>query len=224
MNQIQIKQNDLTYGSFTLTPTGLTAYGAPKFEEWIKCGDFIQKANKSVHFWIGDWLNFGEGLYGETYTQAMDETKYALQTLSNDKWIASRIPSSRRRENLTFSHHAEVADLEAEEQKELLDVAEKNKLNTSEFRKMVRHYKLKMDLPELTQDQLKPTDPKAFEQVQAIIDASIHTIELVEGLEWQNTHKDAQDFFLSHLKRATGFYLSILKRYDKQKSISGSVV
>lgn len=220
MSQVQIKQDNLTFGAFTLTPTGLTTVGVPKFKEWLACGDFIQKANKSVHFWLGDWLRFGEGAYGEMYTQAMDETKYAYDTLSRDKWIASRIESCRRRQNLTFSHHQEVADLEPEEQDKMLDMAEKNKMTTAEFRKAVRHYKLKLDVPEMNEEQLKPTDPILFQKAQEIIDSSIHTIELLEQLEWESMDPGAKDWLVSHLKKAGTFFFGLVQKYDKQKRLS----
>jgi hypothetical protein len=222
--QIQVKQNDLTYGSFTLTPTGMTTVGMPSFEEWLKCGDFIQRTNRSVHFWIGDWLNFGEGAYGETYTQAMDDTKFAYQTLKDDKWVASRIEKSRRRDNLSFSHHKEIADLEPEEQEQMLDMAEKNHLKSAEFRKAVRHYKLKLDVPELTEEQLKPTDPIVLEKAQEIIDASVHTLELLDSFPWESVDEAAKDWLVSHLKKAATHYFKLVGKYDKQKPISESVV
>lgn len=220
MSQIQVKENDLTFGSFTLTPTGLTTVGNPTFHEWEKCGDFIQKANKSVHFWIGDWLNFGEGEYGETYAQAMDETKYKLQTLSNDKWIASRVQPSRRRENLSFSHHAEIADLEPEEQEIMLDMAEKHEMPLATFRKAVRHYKLKLDVPELTEEQLQPIDSALLDKAQEIIDASVHTLELLDTFHWETENIAARDFLLAHLKRAGTHYFSLVKKYDRQRPLS----
>lgn len=222
--QIQVKENDLTYGSFTLTPTGMVAIGMPKFEEWRKCGEFIQKANRSVHFWIGDWLNFGEGAYGETYSQAMDETKYKYQTLSNDKWVAKKIPLSRRKENLSFSHHAEVADMEPEEQDSMLDMADKNSLPLAEFKKEVRRFKLKLDVPELTEEQLQPTDPKVLEQAQDIINSSVHTLELLDSFPWESVDEAAKDWLLSHLKKAGTHYFKLVGKYDKQKSLSDKMV
>jgi hypothetical protein len=217
---IQVKQNDLTIGSFTLTPTGMITQGMPKFDEWVKCGDFIQKANKSVHFWLGDWLNFGEGAYGEEFAQEIDEVKFKYQTLQNDKWVAKRIAPSRRRESISFSHHAEVADLEPDEQEEMLTLAVEKNLPLSQFRKTVRHFKLKLDAPELSDEQLKPTDPKVFEDVQKVIDSSIATVEMLENMNIEVLDPSARDWLISHLKRAGTFYFSLVKKYE-QKPLSG---
>jgi len=37
-------------------------------------------------------------------------------SLRNNKWVADRVELSRRRDNLSFAHHAEVAKLEPDEQ------------------------------------------------------------------------------------------------------------
>jgi len=50
-------------------------------------------------WWVGDWLNYGEARYGEMYSQAIEITGYASQTLADAKWVASRIEPSRRHEN-----------------------------------------------------------------------------------------------------------------------------
>jgi hypothetical protein len=208
----------------TLNPTGLTILGDIKFEEWEKIGSKLRYINGAVHFWIGDWLNYGEKRYGETYAQAMDETKYSYGVLRNDSWVASKIESSRRRDNLTWMHHQEVADLTPDEQDQMLDLAEKNQMNTTDFRKAVRHYKLKLDVPELSDEQLKPTDPSLFDAVQQFIDASNHAVEVLEYLDWSSVQEAPKDYLLTHLKRTTGFYVSVLQKYDKQKQIPANVV
>jgi len=49
----------------------------------------------------------------------------AEQTLTNFKYVSDHVEISRRRENLTWAHHQEVAALEPTEQKLWLDKAEK---------------------------------------------------------------------------------------------------
>ena len=67
---------------------------------------------------LGDWLNYGERKYGEMYTQAIDELDYTKQALKDAKWVSAQVEKSRRRDNLSFSHHREVAPLEPDEQEE----------------------------------------------------------------------------------------------------------
>src|SRR6266568_4414813 len=72
-------------------------------------------AEKAVQFWIGEWLLYGENHYGKVrYEQAIEETGLDIQTLYNYKWVASKVPISLRRNNLSFHHHKEVAGLTPE--------------------------------------------------------------------------------------------------------------
>ena len=102
--------------SFRLTPTGLEISGNASFEDWLACGRFLHKYNESIHFCIGDWLNYGELHWGETYRQAVLAFGFNVQTLRNDKWVAGRVPSERRKPELSFSHHEVVASLHPERQ------------------------------------------------------------------------------------------------------------
>lgn len=221
---IQLKQNnDIELAGFQLTANGIAVNGSPYFKQWEEVGKFITRSHEAVQFWRGDWLNYGEDHY-EDWSQYFDANDLDSDTLRNEKWVAKKVPVARRRANLSWSHHYEVAGLEPEEQEEMLNLAQKDHVPIKKFRRVVQQYKMKLDLPELTDDQLKPTDPLIFAKVQEVIDASIHAIELLELIDLTSVHKDAQDFLISHLKRATGYYLSILQKYDRQKSLSKEVV
>src|SRR2546428_9752424 len=90
---------DLIVSSFRLQKNGLTPIGKPTFDEWVSCGLFIQDAEQSVQFWIGDWLVFGEKTYGKVqYDQAIQHTGLDYQTLRNYKWVATSVPLSLRRD------------------------------------------------------------------------------------------------------------------------------
>lgn len=106
------------------TRTGLVLANDTTYPEWEAIGELLDKIEGSVHWWIGDWLNFGEQRYGEMYSQPLDETKYEYKTLRNDKYVADKVELSRRRDNLSYSHHCEVAPLEPKEQEYYLELAE----------------------------------------------------------------------------------------------------
>lgn len=220
---IQLKQNnDIVFEGFTLSENGLTCIGTPSFKQWEQTGEFIKRSHEAVQFWRGDWLNYGENNFDQ-WTQHFDETELAAETLQKEKWVAKRVPLGRRRPSLSWSHHEEIADLQPDEQDEMLDIAEKNNLSVHKFRKVVRRYKMRLDAPELGDSDLEPTDPEVFKKVQEVIDSSLTAIELLEKLPLETVHLDARDFLFSHLKRAVGFYLSIVQKYDKQKQISGGM-
>ena len=109
------------------------------FEDWNRLGETIQQMEKSVMWWIGDWLRFGESKYGEMYSQAVDVTGYAKGTLQNAKYVADRYSeSSLRSELLTFEHHKIVASLPDDLRYQLLQQAERDNLSVRDFRQLVK--------------------------------------------------------------------------------------
>ena len=221
---IQVRpNNDIELSGFVLDEFGLRSNGAPTFEQWVNVGKFIKRSHKSVKFWQGDWLNYGEDNFDE-WTQYYDESDPDSKDLSEEKWVAKMVPPSRRRSKLSWGHHREVADLEEEDQENMLKVAEENKMALSKFKAFVKVYQSKLNLPDISTDDMKSTDPQVFQQVQEVIDSSIHTIELMEKLPFGSVHEDARDYLFSHLRRVIGFNLDILKRYDKQRPLPKKVV
>jgi len=135
---IEVTRKALELGAFKLTATGLVIRGAPAFDEWQQCGAIMRRVEGAVQWWIGDWLNYGEKTYGERYTAAINALGADYQTLANYAYIAGKVQFSRRRENLSFSVHAEVAALSAGQQDTILERAEQEELKVREVRDLVR--------------------------------------------------------------------------------------
>lgn len=93
---------------------------------------------RGVGWWLGDWLNFGNAAFGEKYRRAARVTGYDVQTLMNMAYVAARFPAERRRERLSWSHHAELAPLAADEQDRWLDRALEDRLSVRCLRTEVR--------------------------------------------------------------------------------------
>ncbi len=123
---------DLPFYGVEMTPTALTLPPDLSFEDWTGVGEFLfwSKERKeteldTINWMIGDWLRYGEHKWGERYAQAVMETGLAYQTLANVQWTTGKFSDpSRRRENLTFTHHAAVAALPEADADELLNEAE----------------------------------------------------------------------------------------------------
>lgn len=96
-------------GMFTWTETSLVLPDSLTYDAWEEVGRVLGRMERSVQWWIGDWVRFGERSYGEMYSQAIEETGRDYGTLRNDVWVAERFDLSRRRDNLSFGHHQEVA-------------------------------------------------------------------------------------------------------------------
>jgi hypothetical protein len=70
----------------------------------------------------------GERAYGETYSQALEESDYVLGTLQQAKFVASRIEPLRRLKEVSWGAHQEVATLPPKQQDKLLAEAARDNL------------------------------------------------------------------------------------------------
>jgi len=86
------------------------------FEAWQGIGTHLAVAASSSAWCLGDWLVYGQAAYAGRYREAVERTGLDYQTLRNYAWVAGRFELSRRRETLSFGHHAEVAALPEPEQ------------------------------------------------------------------------------------------------------------
>lgn len=97
-------------------PTGINVAWVPNEDlerpEWIRWGRRLGVMGRVSNWWIGDWLQYGAVRWGEKYTEAARITGYDVKTLRNIAYVAKRFDLSRRRDKLTWSHHAEVAVLD----------------------------------------------------------------------------------------------------------------
>lgn len=123
------------------TATGLVLPEEMAFDDWAALGGQLRLFVKASLWWWGDWLLFGERKYGEMYSQALEVSDHAYQSLANAVFVSSKIEFYRRRENLSWAHHQEVASLPQVEQDEWLERAECESLSRNELRRAlsIRH-------------------------------------------------------------------------------------
>lgn len=106
--------------------------------EWAAAGRRIGAVGRCIQWLLGDWIAYGNAKFGERYARAAKITGYDTQTLMNMVYVASRFPISRRRENLSWSHHETLAALGSEEQDRWLDEALTHRWSVADLRMMVR--------------------------------------------------------------------------------------
>jgi hypothetical protein len=92
----------------------------------------------SARWWLGDLLLFGEARYGELYTQVIEAARLSERQLTEYRYVCERVARSRRRGNLPFSYHREVAPLGPEEQEALLSRADEERWPREQLREAVR--------------------------------------------------------------------------------------
>ncbi len=106
---------------------------------WEKIGISLRELTNSSAWWLADWLIFGEAAYGwRRYQEAIERTGLDYQTLRNYTWVARRFEHHRRRDGLSFAHHAEVTRLSVPEQDYWLRKAEQRNWSRNELRRAIR--------------------------------------------------------------------------------------
>jgi len=121
-----------------VTPHGLQIPEGISFNNWSAMGRKLLGLANACAWSLGDWVIYGEQAYGQRYKLALDTTALDYQTLRNYAWVARRFDLSRRRDTLSFQHHAEVASLAEPEQELWLTRAERARWSRNELRRRVQ--------------------------------------------------------------------------------------
>ena len=133
------RTTNISLPGFTLTATGVSVEGMPDLKEWQAAMQFVHRAGGAVMWWLGDLLLHGEASYGELASEEAGDGRYERKTLWNAKYVASKVATSRRREDLSWTHHAEVAGFSSSEQKKWLKKAEKAGWSVAVLREQLRN-------------------------------------------------------------------------------------
>ena len=105
------------------------------FTDWVAIGNDLLCISSASAWWLGDWIVYGQRSYRQRYMAALEATPLDYQTLRNYAWVARHVEMSRRRDTLSFQHHAEVAALPADEQELWLQRAEDGSWSRNELRR-----------------------------------------------------------------------------------------
>lgn len=111
------------------------------FEAWETIGRQLQSIAKSLMWWLGDWVLYGERHFGEAYVQAMELSGKAENTCLAAKWVAQKFPSLRRRNDLSWQHHREASSLDEDEAESILNDAQREGWSTRDLRAEVSRRK-----------------------------------------------------------------------------------
>jgi hypothetical protein len=120
------------------TRVGLKIPPIVSFDAWERLGVQISRIADSSAWCLGDWLVYGQQEYADRYRRAIEVAGLDYQTLRNYAWVARRFELWRRRDKLSFQHHAEVAALDIERQDYFLDRAEQAGWSRNHLRRKVR--------------------------------------------------------------------------------------
>ena len=136
---------------YQITPTGLEIGDDMTLPDWIDCGQRLWEIRTTIQWCVGDWLAFGEKIFGEAYAQAISVTQYSEQTLKNYASI-SRAFSDREyrgRYSLSHSHFEAVAahDIPMEQKTLFLEKAIEHGFSREDLRAAVKSWRGANGLP-----------------------------------------------------------------------------
>jgi hypothetical protein len=117
------------------------------YEHWVEVGRRLAGVASASAWWLGDWLLYGQRTYGDRYKAAIQATQLDYQTLRNYAWGARSFDVSRRRDSLSFQHHAELAGRPEPEQELWLQRAERAHWSRNELRRQMRRARLERPAP-----------------------------------------------------------------------------
>lgn len=130
--------SDSDLSHFILPRNGIQFPRQLSYEKWSSIGRQLSALGSSSAWCLGDWIVHGEIAYAGRYRDAVEKTSLDYQTLRNYAWVARRFELSRRRDTLSFGHHAEVASLPAPEQDFWLRKAQELSWSRNQLRREVR--------------------------------------------------------------------------------------
>jgi len=101
-------------------------------EEWQDLAPSIGEVATSIAFIVGDWLVYGQSLFGtngypdrkvdqHSYQIAIAVTGLDLSTLQNYAYVSRSIPYSMRSERLSWEHHRLLAKLPDGDKQDWID-------------------------------------------------------------------------------------------------------
>jgi len=113
------------------------------FEEWKEYGLNLGRIEKIYMWKVGEWWTYGEINYGDktSIIKSEDWDGPSYQTCANAGWVFKKFHFSRRRENLSWAHHAVVASLDEEDADRFLDDAITHKWSHKKLREQVSEFK-----------------------------------------------------------------------------------
>ena len=133
-----VGRDPLAAKQILVTGVGLLIPSVVDFCAWEQAGVKIARIAECSAWCLGDWLVYGEHRYADRYKQVIAAARLDYQTLRNYAWVARRFDLGRRREELSFQHHAEVAALPAAEQDRWLDLSAGQGWSRNELRRNLR--------------------------------------------------------------------------------------
>ena len=147
----EVRDQQLLLAGFCCTPTGLLPNEGLTERQWEEAGRTLGHVDQRLMWYVGDWLRAGEDngyIERGKLAEACERFGISYSTAANAASICKAIDQSSRRRELSFSHHAEVAN--RDDADDLLDWCEENNASREELRreKRQRDEAIEVELPD----------------------------------------------------------------------------
>jgi hypothetical protein len=183
----------ISFPGATVTPLGLEIDDSISMEQYNGIVGRLKFITSSATWMWGDILAFGERQYGRTYDEALKDSNLEYGTLINAKAVCGRIELPRRRGNLPYGHHQEIAMAFSDpaEQDNWLDKAEtggKNggRMTQGELRAAIRQSKA-----EYTDEEQNPTQDRMYARAMEGAFALRDWLKTQQVESWPKFQRDA---------------------------------
>jgi len=107
-------------------------------DDWRDLGRKLCASGRALNWLIGDWLDFGLSHYPEAQAEALAIFRADERRLDPILQTCRKFPRERRRDNLTFGHHAALLKLPYDLAEALLVEAERHRVTVPMLRAQAR--------------------------------------------------------------------------------------
>lgn len=98
-------------------------------------------AQKNAAWWIGDLVTQALERFGDDAYEVLDVPPHLVDACERWRAVAAKVPPENRREDVSWSHHAAVANMPVDQQRFLLARCADELLNLRELQDHVREWK-----------------------------------------------------------------------------------
>lgn len=103
-------------------------------DDWVGLGRTLATRKRQMDWLIGDWITFGRQHFPEQIDLALEAMPDDSKNMRRIEKTAKAFPASLRHADLSFDHHAHVADLPTQEALPLLKEAHDERLEAGQLR------------------------------------------------------------------------------------------
>lgn len=119
--------------TFVLIDSELKMTSIPEDEDWQEIASELVQIQRSINWWLGDLLVYGEAQIGDEIYQYFPEETSANH-LDRCASVSRAYPSGERNPRVTWTHHQLAMNLPSEVRRAALYRAEVEGMDTGKFR------------------------------------------------------------------------------------------